>query len=39
MPQTGHRPPLVRIGRSQDFFAFPGLLFLHNLLQLQRGAT
>jgi hypothetical protein len=37
MPQTGHHPQRGWIDGSQDFFAFEGLLFLHNLLQLQRG--
>ncbi len=36
MPQTGRHQHAAVIKGSQDFFAFRGLLFLRNLVQLQR---
>jgi hypothetical protein len=36
MPQTSRHQHAAVIKGSQDFFAFRGLLFLRNLVQLQR---
>jgi hypothetical protein len=37
MPQTGRHQHAAVIKGSQDFFAFWGLLFPRNLVELQRG--